>query len=237
MKNKDLLKYIWEHYSNYIIENYKEICALRVTGSRGIELIDERSDWDIEVYLWDEEYREQPQYNLFYKDTRVHWYYHNPKNWLKPRMLDSALFYSGLADLYFINQDSWFSCTQEGDKLYSFLYNNKEFLSDIGCKAVLSHNTKYFSQIKQPEDMIKMSSKLFYHQIKAWLLLHKQNLPKDYLLQIKRIRWREIPQETLSWGFEILNQINLHPEEYYISNEEKEFFKELWRNYGFYICK
>lgn len=235
--NQNFLQYVWENFSSYIKENYHHIFAIRMAGSRGLEMIDDRSDYDIEVYLWDENYREQPKFNLFYRNKRVHWYYHNPKKWLFPRALDSFLFYSGLVDIIFLNRNNWLSCTKEGDKFFDFFHKNKNFLSSIGCKKVLEYNYDYFERFKTTQDLLQNPTKMFYHKIKAWQILHHQSLDKDFLLKIKRIRWQNLPEDVVKKASNILNQITLNKEEYELSNEDINKFNSLWRSYGVNICE
>ena len=71
--NKDFINDLLnsKFFSNNIIFNYDVVCVF-LAGSRSMNIIDERSDYDLVVITKDKPEQEEGIFRLSYKDIAVH---------------------------------------------------------------------------------------------------------------------------------------------------------------------
>ena len=174
-------------------------------GSQLTGITDENSDYDIICLIDGSEY-EDSNY-LMWRDKKIHFIY-RPIESFENTCLNSGLqlcTFTQFGELK--NNNTIFLCNNE--ELKNRLLNKSDYLLKEGFEHLILQKKCII------EDIVKDSSikeenktKYLYHIIYAKRKLFKEEIDKEYLKNLKRIRWRKIDNKYIQMCIEDLKDIS-----------------------------
>ncbi len=181
-------------YFERILQGHNVIMVL-MTGSRILDIVDERSDFDLMV-ITDEVQREINPFEYFmYKSKKVHWSYCPIKKLISNE--DGSLLtcvgeiqFAGLREQVVLYKNPNYA------SVISYLFESKDTVALIGTYGFAHFQNNLISKIIngneiRPEDYCKH----IYHLCCASYFLLGDTPDKAFLLEIKRIRWKPVAEE------------------------------------------
>lgn len=167
----------------------REVLAIYVMGSRSVGIIDERSDYDLVIITLDGEYLDASDYRyLVYNGKKVHWYYF-PIEILfdlhfgrEPKILCPIQLRNICEELVIYENPKYI------DILHS-LYRNKDKMSLMAMYRFFEAQQGYINEVLNEGRILeKHHTKYLYHLCVASYYLTGEELDKDFLRVLKRIR-------------------------------------------------
>lgn len=191
-----------KYYQN-IIDNHKVI-MMYVSGSRIIDVTDERSDYDIVAVVDDSDVNDAEEF-LTYDGVKAHWYYiplsefiaGNGKNAL--RSYGAVLFAN-------IREEVVICVNPEYEAVYKLLTLNKNYIAANGFKNMCRRYGRLIDSVAETGEILPQHyTKILSHLCVASLAITGERLSdetRNLLRQLKRIRWQPVSDEAKEWCVE-----------------------------------
>lgn len=176
------------YYKNLFKDN--RVIAIYILGSRSVDITDDRSDYDLVVFTDDGTYTDASQFEyLKYKNKKVHWYFNPIQNLFYP-MFSNSMRYLCALQLKNINKDVVIYENPEYSKLLQKLHEIKDELSKLAAYSLFNAKKDFIDKILAQNQITEsFYSKFIYHLCCASYYLTGEELNKDFLRSIKRIKW------------------------------------------------
>lgn len=194
-------------YYRSIIER-DGIVAVVMGGSRALGLADERSDYDICVITTSGELDDVMQkHYLTWRGVKVHLYI-NPI----PKLFElSELGYFRLVgnnNMQFMSSENMIYENPKYADTLQTLYDHRNEISDISSYHFYYLEKQYIDDILDANNISEHHhSKKLYHLCVSSYLITGDEMDKDFLLSIKRIRWQPVPEEYKRLAIERLRKL------------------------------
>lgn len=200
-------------YKNIV--NQQNIILLYVSGSRLIDVADDKSDYDL-VAIVDENIEQESDEYLTYNGKKVHWYYVPLNNFLIAEGKHLIQSYGAVLFRY-ITEEYVIFVNPKYDSVCKLLIENKDLIAKMGVKKVCKNYEDLISVIAYSQSIDPMyHSKILSHLCVASLVLTGESITpqiRAMLLQLKRIRWQPVSDEAKAWCIErvaILRHSNIN---------------------------
>lgn len=186
------------------------VMLLYVGGSRAIEVTDERSDYDLTAIVDGVVEEEQPDFCFLWKGKLVHWYYLSRDIYFVPSKNRPRLVNVAITQFRYVNDKIIVYRNEEYKQYVDELLEKKIELSRDAMDALWDSLSTYSEEIMAAGTVDEHHrSKLLYHLCRMYYELRGEPLDKDFLAVIKRIRWREVPEEYILKSVDILRQLKV----------------------------
>jgi len=193
----------------------KDVVLLYIAGSRLIDIIDERSDYDLVCLTNGGERIEHDEQYLTYDETKVHWSYVpitkliGNENGSLMSCFGEVLF-SKISDEAIIYQNEKYHNLIEYLKLY------KTYVGHVGSYGLEMLHRELIERILQNNELTENNyCKFVYHICYASYYLNNEEPDKDFLIKIKRIRWQPVADKYKQKAVERIryfkHYIDTHP--------------------------
>lgn len=196
-------------YSN-MLDNH-EVVMMFVSGSRMLDVTDERSDYDVIAIVNAVNEDESDEY-LTYEGLRVHWYYIPLANFIAAQgrhVLQSI----GAVQFANIRDEVIVFSNPQYDAVCSLLLSNKDEIAANGVEVFCKrYGNLIDSVVGAGEIAPKDYTKMLYHLCVASLTVVGERLTektRSMLRQLKRIRWQTVNDEALKWCVERLTLLKI----------------------------
>ena len=223
--NKDFINDLLnsKFFSNNIIFNYDVVCVF-LAGSRSMNIIDERSDYDLVVITKDKPEQEEGIFRLSYKDIAVHWYYRSLEQIIHSiSSQDTFLSYISGINLFNIEKNIIWINPIHKTKV-NFILNNKEKLVYNSCWDFIFANPVFWDTIKHNEIPRHCYNKYVYHLCNCYYILFNKDFEKEFLIKIKRLRWtnnaKEVLKDELQKAYILIKELYNYQESHNLKRKE-----------------
>lgn len=216
-------------YKKYIFQNYNVLFII-INGSYGLGITDERSDYDLEVFIDGEVKESELDICLFYKGRKVHWYYQD-RYWQSPSIMRLI----GVVEYCKLSDKQLIYTRDEGRALFNKLKQSSSKLSKTAMELIVAYqkDNTFKWYINQP---INEESKFIgkfagtYSLIYFYLFNKVDEMDIAEQLYLKRIRWcplQPLAIEHLKERLKALMELPLPP---YEQLEQKIYseYKSIW---------
>lgn len=171
------------------------VIMLYLSGSRLIDVTDERSDYDLVALTSDGERIEHPNEFLTYKGVKVHCSY-IPITKFVSNADGSLMSCFGLTLFSNLQNDMILYENPSYQSVINYLKNNKNAVSLVGMYGLAKFHRKLINDVVSAGEIEeKHRCKFLYHLCYASYLLLCETVNKTLLSKIKRIRWQEVEEE------------------------------------------
>lgn len=194
-------------YYRSIVER-ENVVAVYIAGSRACDTIDERSDYDIQVLTMNGEDEDvSKKYYLTWRGVKVHWYTLSIPELTKWSKYD-LMRYGGINALrHYRPELVIYENPKYADILQAF-YDHRDEISDIGIYHFYYYAKPYIDSILDAGEILECHySKRIYHLCLSSYLIAGDEVDKDFLRSIKRIRWQPVPEEYKQLAVERLRKL------------------------------
>lgn len=194
-------------YYRQIIER-EGIVAVLIGGSRALGLADERSDYDLTVITMGGEYEDvSKKYYLTWRGVKVHWYIipiHELTKWSKYDLLR----YCGINALRCYRPELVIYENPKYADVLQAIYDHRDEISNIGIYHFYYHEKSHIDRILDAGEILECHySKRIYHLCFSSYLITGDEIDKDFLRSIKRIRWQPVSEEYKRLAVERLRKL------------------------------
>lgn len=173
----------------------RDVIMVFVTGSRLLEVTDERSDYDLVVLTNERQREEYVSEYLTYNSVKVHWSY-VPVTKLISNEDGNLLTCIGEVELSWLNDSKIVYENPKYANVIKFLKENKDTIALVGSYGLVRFHDKLVSKILGANAIAKEDHcKFIYHLCIASYMLLSQAPDNGFLAEIKRIRWKEVSDE------------------------------------------
>ena len=178
------------------IFNGHDVIMIYVAGSRLYGVTDSLSDYDLIVVVNEKKYTERNMY-LTYEGKKVHWYYIPLKMILSMEMEQaSALNFFGNTIFGFIDDDKVVYENPNYKNTISALKSEKYNIGLMGVATFYNSQTKHVEAVLSAGTVEKeQCSKLLSHLCVASYFVLGEEIGKDFITSVKRIRWQPVCDE------------------------------------------
>lgn len=204
-------------YFKRIIDGH-DVIMVFLTGSRIIDISDERSDFDLIVLTNDQEREEYVSEFLTYYSKKVHWHYVPVKKFIANED-GNLLTCNGEVEFIGLDESKILYANPQYFNVIDFLKQNKDVVAKVGVYGLVRFHNNLISKILTANEITKEDyCKYIYHLCFASYILLQEEPDGDFLKEIKRIRWREISDEYKNlaverirslYNYVVKNQIDL----------------------------
>lgn len=191
-------------YYQKLFESH-EILAIHIMGSMCVGITDERSDYDIAIFTLGGEHIDVSEYEyLMYNGKKVHWYYF-PIESLFDLQYGGELKILCPIQLRNIREDLViYENPKYVDMLHS-IYKIKDKISTMAMYRFFEAQQDYIDGVlNEGRVLAKHHTKYLYHLCLASYYLTGEEIDKDFLRKLKRIRWQPVPDEYKNLAVERL---------------------------------
>lgn len=194
-------------YYHTIIQK-ENVVAVYIAGSRAFDIVDERSDYDLQVITMDGEYEDvSKKYYLTWRGVKVHWYTVPIPELTKYGHYDSMR-YVGINALRHYRPELVIYENPKYADILQAIYDHRDEISNIGIYYFYYYAKSYIDRILDAGEILECHhSKRIYHLCIASYLITGDEMDKDFLLSIKRIRWQPVPEEYKRLAVERLRKL------------------------------
>ncbi len=201
--------------SSYFQRIFKDhdVIMVAFTGSRAIDITDERSDFDL-IVLTNDTYREDcPSEFLTYNGKKVHWHY-VPVMKLIANEEGNLLSCVGEVEFAGLDDEKILYANPRYDNVIEFLKVNKQIVALVGSYGLVRFHSAFITKILnaneiKPEDYCKF----IYHLCYTSYFLLLEDPDKEFLNEIKRIRWKPVSDEYKHLAVERLRLLKKYVDE------------------------
>ncbi len=203
-------------YYQSLFNHHNEILGIYILGSMSMDIIDERSDYDIVILTLDGEYIDASKYeHLIYKDRKVHWYYRSIESLFDSKHLDTQKYLCPI-QLRNIREDLTIYENPKYINTLNKLYAIKDNLSKLGMYRLFEIQKTYINDvINESQILEKYYTKYLYHLCLASYYLTEEEPNKEFLRILKRIKWQPVSDVYKNLAVERLkiykDYIETHP--------------------------
>lgn len=186
----------------------ENVVTVYIAGSRACDAVDERSDYDIQIITTDGEYEDvSKKYYLTWRGVKVHWYIspiHELTKWSKYKLMR----YGGINALRYYRPELVIYENPKYADMLRALYDCRNEISDISIYHFYYHEKRYIDRILDAGEILECHhSKRIYHLCLSSYLITGDEVDKDFLRSIKRIRWQPVPEEYKRLAVERLRKL------------------------------
>lgn len=197
------------------ILNGHDVIMICLTGSRLIDITDERSDFDLMVITNDNKREEYVTEFLTYYSKKVHWHY-VPLTKLISNEDGSLLACVGEVQLIGLNNQKIIYANPQYIDAINFLKEKKDVVALVGAYGLVRFHDNLISAILNANEIkAEYHCKFIYHLCFASYVLLSETPDKSFLAEIKRIRWKTVSDEYKSLAVErirlLYNYVTEHP--------------------------
>lgn len=215
-------------YYQELFNNYEIVCMF-LLGSRCVGIIDEISDYDIAIITLNGDYIDisKDKY-LTYKGVKVHWYFRPIKEIFSAKNNHLDLLCS--IQLRNVRDDLIIYENPNYKSLLSRLCKVKNKLSTLGIYRLFEVELNYINDILSTGEILeKHYRKTLYHLCTSSYYLLEEEINKDFLRELKRIKEQPVSDEYKQLAIKRLklykDYIEAHPIDFKIASEN--LLKEL----------
>ena len=172
-----------------------DVIMVSLTGSRLIDITDERSDFDLIVVTNDNEREEYVSEYLKYYSKKVHWHY-VPVTKIIANEDGNLLTCNGEVEFIGLEASKILYVNPKYLKVVSFLLESKATIATVGAYGLVRFHNELIDRILAANE-IKPESycKYIYHLCFASYVLLSEEPQASFLTAIKRIRWKPVSDE------------------------------------------
>lgn len=197
------------------ILNGHDVIMISLTGSRLIDMDDERSDFDLIVITNDQEREEYVSEFLTYYTKKVHWHY-VPVTKLIANEDGNLLTCNGEVEFVGLSEQKILYANPKHINVINFLQEKKDTVALVGAYGLVRFHNNLISRILNANEIKQEDHcKYIYHLCFASYVLLSEIPDKSFLTKIKRIRWRTVSDEHKSLAVErirlLYNFVAEHP--------------------------
>lgn len=181
-----------------------EVLAIYILGSTCVGITDQNSDYDITILTLDGEYIDASKYKyLMYNGKKVHWYYFPIRSLFdlnngNLKILCPLQLRNVCKDVIIYENPKYI------DKLHT-LYAMKDAVSTMAAYLLFKEREAYINEVLSEGHILeKHYTKYLYHLCLASYYLTGEEVNKDFLRVLKRIRWQPVPDEYKNLAVERL---------------------------------
>lgn len=178
------------------IVQQENVVTVFIGGSRACDIVDERSDYDLQVITTGGEYEDvSKKYYLTWRGVKVHWYI-IPIPELTKWGSYNLMRYGGINALRcYSSRVVVYENPKYADVLQA-ICDHRDEISNIGIYHFYYHAKSYIDRILDVGEILECHhSKRIYHLCFSSYLITGDEIDKDFLRSIKRIRWQPVPEE------------------------------------------
>lgn len=177
------------------IFNGHDVIMVSLTGSRLIDITDERSDFDLIVITNDKEREEYVDEFLTYYSKKVHWHY-VPVQKLISNEDGNLLTCNGEVEFVGLCEQKIIYADTKYYGIIKYLIENKNTVALVGAYGLVRFHSDLIYRILSANQIKQQDyCKYIYHLCFASYVVLEEKPDKSFLANIKRIRWRNIPDE------------------------------------------
>ncbi len=186
--------------------------AVLLGGSRRMQITDDRSDYDLVVLSVNrKDFKREIEY-VKCEGKKVHWYTETADLVLHPEQDSYTLFLSGNQTWKFVKDEDFLYINEQYRYILEEILQNKEQISRKSAE-LLSRNCQSLIVRTISNNAIaeKDYTKYLYHLCIASFVSTGETISdeaKNYLLEIKRIRWQETTEASKNWCIGRLRILN-----------------------------
>lgn len=197
------------------ILNGHDIVMIILTGSRLIDITDDRSDFDLLVITNDKERDEHVSEFLTYCAKKAHWYY-VPATKLIDNEGGTLLSCNGEVEFVGLSNEKIIYANPKYSGLINFLKKEKDLIALVGAYELVRFHDNLISRILSANEIKKEDyCKYIYQLCYASYVLLSEAPDKSFLTEIKRIRWKAVSDEHKRLAVErirlLFNYVAEHP--------------------------
>ena len=201
-------------YYNRIFDGH-DVIMISLTGSRIIDITDELSDYDLVVITNDKEREDCVSEFLTYYSKKVHWHY-IPITKLIANEDGNLLSCIGEVEFIGLNEQKIIYANPKYLNIINFLIEKKNVIALVGAYGLVRFHDGLISKILNANEIKKENyCKYIYHLCFTSYVLLSETPNKNFLSDIKRIRWRTVSDEHKSLAVErirlLYNFVAEHP--------------------------
>lgn len=177
------------------IFNGHDVIMIALTGSRLIDVVDERSDFDLLVVTNDKDREEYVDEFLTYYSKKVHWHY-VPVQKLISNEDGNLLTCNGEVEFVGLCEQKIIYADTKYYGIIKYLIENKNTVALVGAYGLVRFHSDLIYRILSANQIKQQDyCKYIYHLCFASYVVLAEEPDKSFLANIKRIRWRNIPDE------------------------------------------
>lgn len=184
------------------IFNGHNVIMIALTGSRLIDVVDERSDFDLLVVTNDKDREEYVDEFLTYYSKKVHWHY-VPVQKLISNEDGNLLSCNGEVEFVGLCEQKIIYADTKYHNLIRYLIENRNVIALVGAYGLVRFHNELITRILNAGEIKQEDCCKFIYQLCfASYVVLAEKPDKSFLANIKRIRWRKIADEYKSLAVE-----------------------------------
>ena len=173
----------------------REVVMISFTGSRLIDITDDRSDGDLMVLTNDQKREEHVAEFLTYGSKKVHWHY-VPITKLISNEGGTLLSCVGEVQFIGLSDNKIIYANPKYATTINFLKKHKKSVALVGSYGLVRFKNDLISGILNADEIKPENyTKFIYHLCFASYVLLQEMPNKNFLSSIKRIRWSPVSEE------------------------------------------
>lgn len=163
-----------------------DVILISMYGSRPLDIVDSKSDYDLVVITSDFEEPVSPEEFLTYSGIKVHWYYKPLSSIIDARR--KTLSYFGAMQLAFMTDDIILYENPAYARVIRFLKNRKDIIGRINAYNLINAKQGLIDSVLAEGTITEHNyTKFLYHLCYTSYYLYGEVPNKDFLIEIKRI--------------------------------------------------
>lgn len=173
-------------YYNRLFVNH-DIIMLCMYGSRQLDVVDSKSDYDLVAITSDLEEPSAPEEFLTYNGIKVHWYYKPISSIIDARRKTHSYF--GAMQFALLKDDLILYENPAYMRAIQFLKNRKEVIGRINAYNLVNAQQALIDSVLSESTISEQNyTKFLYHLCYTSYYLLGETIDKDFLVRVKRIR-------------------------------------------------
>ena len=163
-----------------------DVILISMYGSRPLDIVDSKSDYDLVVITSDFEEPVSPEEFLTYNGIKVHWYYKPLSSIIDARRKTHSYF--GAMQLAFMTDDIILYENPAYARVVRFLKNRKDIIGRINAYNLINAKQGLIDSVLAEGTITEHNyTKFLYHLCYTSYYLYGEVPNKDFLIEIKRI--------------------------------------------------
>lgn len=163
-----------------------DVILISMYGSRPLDIVDSKSDYDLVVITSDFEEPVSPEEFLTYNGIKVHWYYKPLSSIIDARRKTHSYF--GAMQLAFMTDDIILYENPAYARVVQFLKNRKDIIGRINAYNLINAKQGLIDSVLAEGTITEHNyTKFLYHLCYTSYYLYGEVPNKNFLIEIKRI--------------------------------------------------
>lgn len=163
-----------------------DVILISMYGSRPLDIVDSKSDYDLVVITSDFEEPVSPEEFLTYNGIKVHWYYKPLSSIIDARRKTHSYF--GAMQLAFMTDDIILYENPAYARVIRFLKNRKDIIGRINAYNLINAKQGLIDSVLAEGTITEHNyTKFLYHLCYTSYYLYGEVPNKNFLIEIKRI--------------------------------------------------